>query len=31
MLAYLFDSIDALKKFLLERYGREKQAPLWKD
>ena len=27
----VFDSIDALKKFLLERYGREKQAPLWKD
>jgi nucleoside 2-deoxyribosyltransferase len=27
----VFDSIDALKKFLLERYGRERQAPLWKD
>lgn len=27
----IFDSIDALKKFLLERYGREKQAPLWTD
>jgi len=28
---HVFDSIDALKKFLLERYGRERQAPLWKD
>ncbi|MGB6429917.1 MAG: hypothetical protein WBF06_04985 [Candidatus Acidiferrales bacterium] len=27
----VFDSIDALKKFLLERYGREKQAPLWTE
>jgi hypothetical protein len=28
---HVFDSIDTLKKFLLERYGREKQAPLWSD
>jgi nucleoside 2-deoxyribosyltransferase len=28
---HVFDSIDTLKKFLLERYGRERQAPLWKD
>ncbi len=27
----VFPTVDALKKFLLERYGREKQAPLWKD
>ncbi len=26
-----FGSIGELKKFLLERYGREKQAPLWKE
>jgi nucleoside 2-deoxyribosyltransferase len=28
---HVFSSIDDLKKFLLERYGKEKQAPLWKD
>jgi nucleoside 2-deoxyribosyltransferase len=28
---HVFDSIDELKKFLLDRYGRERQAPLWKD
>jgi nucleoside 2-deoxyribosyltransferase len=28
---HVFDSIEALKKFLLERYGREKQAPLWTE
>jgi hypothetical protein len=22
--------VDGLKKFLLERYGKEKQAPLWR-
>lgn len=27
----VFPSIDALKKFLLERYGREKQTQLWKE
>ncbi len=27
---HVFGSIDELKKFLLERYGREKQAHLWK-
>ncbi len=27
----VFSSIDELKRFLLERYGREKQAPLWKE
>jgi nucleoside 2-deoxyribosyltransferase len=25
----VFPNIDELKKFLLERYGKEKQAPLW--
>jgi nucleoside 2-deoxyribosyltransferase len=28
---HVFVSIELLKKFLLERYGRERQAPLWKD
>jgi hypothetical protein len=27
----VFGSVDELKRFLLERYGREKQAPLWKE
>jgi nucleoside 2-deoxyribosyltransferase len=27
----VFPSLDELKKFLRERYGRERQAPLWKD
>ncbi len=27
----VFSSIDELKKFLLERFGREKQAHLWKQ
>ena len=27
----VFPSVDALKKFLLERYGKEKQAPLWQE
>jgi nucleoside 2-deoxyribosyltransferase len=27
----VFPTVDALKKFLLDRYGRDKQAPLWKD
>jgi nucleoside 2-deoxyribosyltransferase len=27
----VFASVEELKKFLLERYGREKQAALWKD
>jgi len=26
----VFPNVDELKKFLLERYGREKQAPLWR-
>ena len=26
---HLFPNVDELKKFLLERYGKEKQAPLW--
>ena len=26
----VFADIDELKKFLLERYGKEKQAPLWR-
>jgi hypothetical protein len=26
----LFPNVDDLKKFLLERYGKEKQAPLWR-
>jgi nucleoside 2-deoxyribosyltransferase len=26
----VFANVDELKKFLLERYGREKQAPLWR-
>ena len=26
----VFPDIDGLKKFLLERYGKEKQAPLWR-
>jgi hypothetical protein len=25
----LFPNVEELKKFLLERYGKEKQAPLW--
>jgi hypothetical protein len=28
---HVFGSLDDLKKFLRERYGKEKQAPLWKD
>ena len=27
----VFSSVEELKKFLLERYGRERQSPLWKD
>ena len=27
----IFASIDALKKFLLDRYGRERQTVLWKE
>jgi nucleoside 2-deoxyribosyltransferase len=27
----VFRSLDELKDFLVERYGREKQAPLWKE
>ncbi len=27
----VFPTIEALKKFLLERYGREKQTQLWKE
>ncbi len=27
----VFSSVDNLKKFLLDRYGREKQAQLWKE
>jgi hypothetical protein len=27
----VFSSLDQLKQFLLARYGREKQAPLWKE
>ncbi|SRR5712692_2560839 len=27
----VFSSVDELKTFLLERYGREKQAQLWKE
>ena len=26
----IFTNLDELKKFLLERYGKEKQAPLWR-
>ena len=26
----LFPNVEELKKFLLERYGKEKQAPLWR-
>ena len=26
----VFPDIDGLKKFLLEHYGKEKQAPLWR-
>jgi hypothetical protein len=26
----VFSNVDELKKFLLDRYGREKQAPLWR-
>jgi hypothetical protein len=26
----LFPNVDDLKKFLLERYGKEKQAPIWR-
>jgi nucleoside 2-deoxyribosyltransferase len=26
----VFRNVDELKKFLLERYGKEKQAPLWR-
>ena len=26
----VFPNVDELKKFLLERYGKEKQAPLWR-
>ena len=26
----VFANVDELKKFLLDRYGREKQAPLWR-
>jgi nucleoside 2-deoxyribosyltransferase len=26
----VFADIDELKKFLLERYGKEKQGPLWR-
>ena len=26
-----FSSVDALKKFLLQRYGRERQTALWKE
>jgi nucleoside 2-deoxyribosyltransferase len=26
----VFPDVDELKKFLLERYGKEKQAPLWR-
>jgi len=26
----LFPNLDELKRFLLERYGKEKQAPLWR-
>jgi hypothetical protein len=26
----VFPNVDKLKKFLLERYGKEKQAPLWR-
>ena len=26
----VFSNVDELKKFLLERYGKEKQAPLWR-
>ena len=26
----VFANVDELKKFLLERYGKEKQAPLWR-
>jgi hypothetical protein len=26
----LFPNVDDLKKFLLERYGKEKQAPFWR-
>ncbi len=27
----LFASVEELKKFLLERYGRERQTPLWEE
>ena len=27
---HLFPNVDELKKFLLERYGKQKQAPLWR-
>jgi len=26
----VFANVDELKKFLLERYGKEKQSPLWR-
>jgi len=26
----VFANVDELKKFLLDRYGKEKQAPLWR-
>jgi hypothetical protein len=26
----IFPDVDALKKFLLERYGKDKQAALWR-
>jgi hypothetical protein len=26
----VFSGVDELKKFLLDRYGKEKQAPLWR-
>jgi hypothetical protein len=26
----VFPNVDELKKFLLDRYGKEKQAPLWR-
>jgi hypothetical protein len=27
---HVFANVDGLKKFLLDRYGKEKQAPLWR-
>jgi hypothetical protein len=26
----VFSNVEELKKFLLERYGKERQAPLWR-